>query len=91
MGSITTPDPTDICNPGLCEKHACGNDITKCYHVASCMFHDTFKVKGSVSGGKTALSFIQNRSLLHWSLMYRGSSEIKYAVCGDKRIMLHHF
>lgn len=63
MGSITTPDPTDICNPGLWEKHACGNDITKCYHVASCTFPDIFKVKGSVSGGKTALSFIQNRSL----------------------------
>lgn len=45
-------------NPGSLEKCAFGNISAKLHYIASCMFHNTFKMKCLVSSANSLFSFI---------------------------------
>lgn len=72
------------------EKHTCG-DISENYVSASCVIHDTLKVKCPVGGCRSALRFIQYKwAWISYVFTYSGSSEIIYPMSGAKRLMLYH-
>lgn len=79
--------------PGSLEKLPGTTFLQNWYCIASCALCDTFKVKCSISGAKSAFGFSRKRwtwiwqCSLHWFLysMYRCSLEVKCPVSGAKR------